>query len=82
MPDTRRVDNAYVPTPAEMWDFLVGLKETTVSGFSRVELLLDRVETRLESVESHIRVLQTDVSRMEHRIVRMDDRLSRIEDVR
>jgi hypothetical protein len=65
------VTEEYVPTQTEIWDFLVGLKQTTESGFQRMESQIAEVrsdvERRLNSVE--------------RRLVRIDDRLAGLEDL-
>ena len=61
----------YVPTPTEIWDFLVGLKQATESGFQRIE--------------SQIGVVRSDMERrlegVQRRLVRIDDRLAGLEDL-
>ena len=76
----------YVPTQAEIWDFLVGLKEATQSGFQRVEARFNAVDDRLNAldarltgVEARSTRIEAYVLRVERRLIRMDDRLADLE---
>jgi len=78
-----------------MWDFLVGLKQATVSGFERMESLTQKVESlkhtvelgfeRMESVkqtvESGFQHMESRFAALDRRLVRIDDRLSGLEDL-
>jgi hypothetical protein len=66
-----------VPTSKEIWEFLVGLKDTTEAGFNRVSSELIRVETSLRSdisrVEARVTRVETLVARVETRVARIEN---------
>ena len=76
----------YVPTLAEIWDFLVGFKEATEVGFARLDgLARDVAELKgdVGELKGDVAGLKRDVFRLdgsiqslERRVVRLDDRLS------
>jgi hypothetical protein len=53
-----------------MWEFLIGLKETTVSGFARMEAQFDSLRSELRSEMERME------QRLNTRIAKVDDRLS------
>jgi hypothetical protein len=65
-------------TPAEIWDFLVGLKQTTESGFLRMESRFTELDARIDRLEHR---LETRIDAVERRVVRIDDRLAGLEDL-
>jgi hypothetical protein len=65
-----------VPTLAEVWDFLVGLKEATQAGFARTEAGFARIDVRLDRMQSDMHSMRSDMHRMERRLVHSDDRMS------
>jgi predicted RNase H-like nuclease (RuvC/YqgF family) len=78
--------NEYVPTLAEIWDFLVGFKEATEAGFRRVDASLARLTSDVTELKFDVSELKSDVSelqshleRVERRVIRIDDRLSAVE---
>lgn len=74
MCDRRRVTNeSNVPTLTEIWDFLVGLKETTESGFNRLTLDLHRIEQRLVRIEAWN--IDARLDDHEQRIARLEQQL-------
>ena len=75
-----------------MWDFLVGLKQATESGFQRMESLKQATESGMESLRQmtesgfqrmdfQLAAMRSDMERFERRLVRIDDRLSGLEDL-
>ncbi len=61
-----------VPNLTDVWDFLVGLKETTESGF-------DRLSSEMTKVSSQVTILSSAVTRLESDLVRVERRVVRIE---
>jgi len=71
------------PTTREIWDFLVGLKEVTEAGFTRVASEMAGLRTDIARVEtslhSDIRKVETRMSKVEDRLTSVEVRVARIE---
>ena len=85
MISTRVNGEGYVPTPADIWDFLQGFKAATEAGFGRIQLELselrssfesrfERIEARLDSMESWN--VDRRLDDHEQRILRLEQRFA------
>jgi chromosome segregation ATPase len=81
--DSLGVTEDYVPTPTEIWDFLVGLKEATESGFLRMESRFTELEKsfdfRMDGLEQRMDRLELRMDGLEQRMDRLELRMDRIE---
>lgn len=73
------MDENYVPSTTDIWDFLVGLKQATEAGFGRLEARLDRVELRLDGVESRLDRVESRLAGVESRLDGVESRLDGVE---
>ena len=68
-----------VPNLADVWDFLVGLKETTESGFDRLSSEMTTLSSEMTRLSSEVTNLSSAVTRLESNLVRVERRVVRIE---
>ena len=75
------MNEEYVPDSREKWEFLVSLKEATLSGFQRVDNQFKTLQRDIRSVENSVRFdIRRLEQRLEARINKLDDRLSNVYD--
>ncbi len=77
--DSVGVTEDYVPTPTEIWDFLVGLKQTTEAGFLRMESRFAGLEQRMDRLELRMDGLEQRMNRVEQRMDALELRMDRLE---
>lgn len=65
-------DEFDVPSLADVWEFLVGLKETTQSGFNRLSSEMTKLSSEATKLSSAVTRVESDIARVERRVVRIE----------
>ena len=62
----------YVPTLAEIWEFLLGFKAATEAGFERMEARFERMEARFEGMQTQLDGMQGQLKGIDARLIRIE----------
>ena len=63
------------PTPTELLEAILYLKELTVSGFGRTEVRFDAIEGRLQEHDRRFDAIERRLGRIETRVEDLEQRL-------
>ncbi len=69
----------YVPTLADIWDFLLGLKAATEAGFERVQIQLGGLDGEIVGIKGELGDIRGELGDLKGQLNRVEARLVRIE---